>query len=690
VAAFELTIFAKSDGPLTKRISLGPDGSLQSDGSACRMSVGTARRIRFENLTTFGEILERLGSHEAVALGRLAPELADEVPVVTQKRLKERFGAIARTQEFVIYKKGAPALALVDFDQKGMPCETADRLEQLGGLWGALEAIIPNLRNKGHVLRRSTSAGLYRADTGERLPGSGMHGFLLIRDGADGERFLKDLHARCWLAGLGWLMVGASGQLLERSIVDRVVGGPERLVFEGAPILMAPVAQDPAGRRPSVTEGDALDTVAHCPPLSIRENALFREMRAKQAASFAGLAREARKAFVHHHKARLIAQGVNPAAAARLVERQCDGVLRPDLALPFDDPELAGKTVADVLADPEPFEGATLADPLEGVEYGVCKAKVMLHADGTPWIHSFAHGRTRYELRFDYRAAAAAVSQATCEQATDVFVNCALDGDLTPDEVEQLRDLASTRAGVGKRALMARLKAAKEKRAEHRAAEESTLRIAQRHDRRPQVPAPLPDAPWLPQMQLLEEVLGGDPSDEPPMRDDDGYVIQAIERAVGGLHELTAHGTNASDTKETRLPPPAQLTLARLDRAGLGELIERHIDFVDGDPPRSVHLSGAFVDHYIKRADSTLPVARSITSLPLILPEGLIAAGPGLDRRLRMVFRVPAALRELLPKPEQCTAGSCAIALRFLTHEWLCDVDTIMPGDARSLPPHYQ
>jgi len=36
------------------------------------------------------------------------------------------------------------------------------------------------------------------------------------------------------------------------------------------------------------------------------------------------------------------------------------------VVLPFDDDDLAGCTVADVLADPERFEGATLADPIEG------------------------------------------------------------------------------------------------------------------------------------------------------------------------------------------------------------------------------------------------------------------------------------------------------------------------------------
>jgi hypothetical protein len=41
----------------------------------------------------------------------------------------------------------------------------------------------------------------------------------------------------------------------------------------------------------------------------------------------------------------------------------CEGVLLPDVGLPFDDEDLKGKAVAEVLADPAAFEGETLADP---------------------------------------------------------------------------------------------------------------------------------------------------------------------------------------------------------------------------------------------------------------------------------------------------------------------------------------
>ena len=79
-------------------------------------------------------------------------------------------------------------------------------------------------------------------------------------------------------------MLGKAGQLLERSIVDRMVASPERLVFEGPPVLMPPVAQDAEARQPLVFDGEPLDTIAACPPLTIIEQS-----------DFAGAAREAGK-----------------------------------------------------------------------------------------------------------------------------------------------------------------------------------------------------------------------------------------------------------------------------------------------------------------------------------------------------------------------------------------------------------
>jgi hypothetical protein len=89
--------------------------------------------------------------------------------------------------------------------------------------------------------------------------------------------------------------------------------------------------------------------------------------------------------------------------AQRVAERWGKGVLRPGVILEFDDPDLGAVSVADILADPERFDGETLSDPVEGVSYGRNCAIIQVR-DGMPSIFSFAHGRARYVLRRDFES----------------------------------------------------------------------------------------------------------------------------------------------------------------------------------------------------------------------------------------------------------------------------------------------
>jgi hypothetical protein len=68
------------------------------------------------------------------------------------------------------------------------------------------------------------------------------------------------------------------------------------------------------------------------------------------------------------------------------------GLLPPELELEFDDGALGVVAVKDVMAQPGKYVGETLADPLEGISYGCCKAKVMWSEGDQLIIHSFAHG----------------------------------------------------------------------------------------------------------------------------------------------------------------------------------------------------------------------------------------------------------------------------------------------------------
>ena len=401
--------------------------------------------------------------------------------------------------------------------------------------------MLPALKDTAHVTRHSTSAGLSRADTGEALPGSdGVHVYVEEKDGADSERFLRALHDRCWLAGLGWMMVGASGALLERSIIDRMVGGPERLVFEGGPVLVPPLQQDKESRRPIAVDGVALDTVAVCPPLTIVERSRLDQLKAKERERLAPEMKKARAAFIERQASKLVARtGMSKKAAEQVIVRQCEGVLRPDVELPFDDPELAGCTVGDVLADPERFEGETLADPLEGVEYGRCKAKIMRQDDGTPWIHSFAHGRTIYKLKHDAASVRKAMEAAAKEDVVATFTRLAVGADLDAVELDGLRRLAKEISGVGLRVIDSALKAAQQQQAASNARATRSRQAALRQDPRPQIPAPFPDEPWLPVMAVINEVVGKVPTIRPPVRNIDDDTTRVRKLPVPNMHAFT-------------------------------------------------------------------------------------------------------------------------------------------------------
>jgi len=87
MTAIEFTGLASSVGPLTKRISLGPNGDLIIDGSACNMWQGTAARVL---VGTMKEVADYIGScthNQAIAVGALDQDRPAQVNIVTAKNL---------------------------------------------------------------------------------------------------------------------------------------------------------------------------------------------------------------------------------------------------------------------------------------------------------------------------------------------------------------------------------------------------------------------------------------------------------------------------------------------------------------------------------------------------------------------------------------------------------------------------
>src|SRR5207302_673935 len=107
----------------------------------------------FSSVQQLATLIEQLQPHQAIALGRLRPGLSDQVEVVTKRKLNgaDHPNLIARTHHYLIYRTGEPALALIDYDLKGMPPDVAARIEQHGGLWPSLVSVLPALANVARV-----------------------------------------------------------------------------------------------------------------------------------------------------------------------------------------------------------------------------------------------------------------------------------------------------------------------------------------------------------------------------------------------------------------------------------------------------------------------------------------------------------------------------------------------------------
>src|SRR5262249_29450550 len=144
----EITLIKKS-GPnpvMSKRIFLDAQGKVCRDGSQCLMTQGTATRAAAETAADLAKHIMDCGTEQAIALGALRADIVSPAKITTIAKLKDNPDAITRSRNFIDYRPGTPAWALIDFDTKGMPDNVASSIEAAGGMWNALLAVAPGLR----------------------------------------------------------------------------------------------------------------------------------------------------------------------------------------------------------------------------------------------------------------------------------------------------------------------------------------------------------------------------------------------------------------------------------------------------------------------------------------------------------------------------------------------------------------
>ena len=163
---------------------------------------------------------------------------------------------------------------------------------------------------------------------------------------------------------------------------------------------MAAVGGSVVRRHDRAQEGSILDTKLACPPLTDSEKDEVKKLKDAEAARLKPEMDKARAQWSEGHIKRRVASGMAEAEAKAEVDRLIDTrELSSDFPLPFDHRDLAGATVADVVAAPDKYINKTLSDPFEGPSYGRGKAILYRNDNGSLIIHSFAHGGVLYELK---------------------------------------------------------------------------------------------------------------------------------------------------------------------------------------------------------------------------------------------------------------------------------------------------
>jgi hypothetical protein len=380
---------------LTKHYALD-DGALVKEPGGF-MIEGTAEVFACADLDVLAETLAQLRTDQALIFG--VPPV-DKCLLTTRLRWHKAGQpqhTCTRTNAHFTYRPG-PSVFMIDYDP-APGARVLDRAE----LETLLDKAVPGILSGGYVHYKSSSSHITNTATGADLTGlRGQRFYIPVQDGTDIERAGKVLVSRLWLEGQGYFMVSKSGALLERSLVDASVWQPSRLDFAAG----ASCGEGLAQRRgfPMVRHGAGpIDTRKFFVDLKRPESKRLEEIRAKERARVRAEAERVHSAWLEERGKTLAGPKAAPEKKEKvrkqLVRAVETSVLYPDfeIVVMVEDAEEA-VTIAQVLDDPERFDGCRTLDPLEPDYQDRSFCGVLYMDPEGPRLYSYAHGGKGYDL----------------------------------------------------------------------------------------------------------------------------------------------------------------------------------------------------------------------------------------------------------------------------------------------------
>ena len=371
-----VTIVTSSTGPVNKKIYLRDD-KICKDPNA-QIYQGFAKTVPTATSEDLSSVIANLKQNEAIALGQLK-QLGKSFPLTTRAELDA--GSIARTKEF-FYHSNFVGWLLLDVDTKDLPVDIIDKLAGRSA-FDVLLSVIPELLPTEALVRASSSAGILKPD-GSAQEATGLHIFIKIADQRQSKSVLQLIHDRCWEAGYGFFALSTDGKLLERSLVDTAVHGPERLVFEATPTVLPPLTKRHIPDE--VLRGGVLDSLRD----PNHEQVFYLKNEARKLIK--PVSQKAKRQYVNDKTVKVMAKtGLSRTEASKIVKQRLEGREFSE----HDILELGHNNFVKVSDFLDNVSGSVgMPCPIEGSDYGSSTAYYYPSNNYQPYpkIISFAHG----------------------------------------------------------------------------------------------------------------------------------------------------------------------------------------------------------------------------------------------------------------------------------------------------------
>lgn len=433
----QFSVITKDSGILTKRYNL-VNGELAKDSSQCFLDKGTVEMVNIE-FADLPKIIDNLTPNQAITHGVAVETLTGPVPIVSRQLLPSNPGAVTRTLDKFFW----PEEGIIMFDYDPAPgTEPLTKKE----LISAIQSLDPQLAKAAMIWRPSASSNIVGEDNTVYAGLRNQRVYIQYKNPDGMENFVKNLFMSAWEKELGYIFITAAGIPLERTVFDMAVFSPERLDFAAGGVCGKGLKKQVIFSR--FTPGDVVDlnciTEPHDP---------YRHEMTVSAAKrgVEGQIAEKRAEYVLQQAARIAErQGITKAKAKVVVESRMENRLLPDDIVYTDDMEPI--TIRSILLEPDTYNGMVVRDPLEP-EYGKSKAKIFVDEDGI-CIHSFAHGKQIYRVKYDIDYVMAKLAEAPQEDLESVWQAHYDNLDATPTGRDKLAKYLSKEIGVSKTAVI--------------------------------------------------------------------------------------------------------------------------------------------------------------------------------------------------------------------------------------------